>query len=345
MAVTKIIWENKTGIQNDASVARKNKVVDEDMNGIKEVVNNNADEVIAMQKTIENLQERQEMSNANITNLQKSQAEQDEEIQVLKNALPSETQESENINIKGTIPTKFKEFVVSGNSKQDGEPTPKVKIEIQNVSGGINITIEDKEKLNQQKETFPLSEGQKLILGDYLAEDGIHNKRKQIELDGNESYLLGNIDNLRYPIKIDVPDIKIRTTELDKNLLSNSFVADNSSENTEQNKEKYTFRQANGGKNIWFFIPKDFFETTTSSEIINEWKQYLATQKSAGTPVIIEYELAEEETESYTEEQQEAYNSLLNLKSYEEETNVYSENEVSPIFKVTAVKDVNSVIT
>ena len=56
MAVTKITWENKTGIQNDASVARKNKVVDEDMNEIKQVVNNNADEVSEIQENIEDLQ-------------------------------------------------------------------------------------------------------------------------------------------------------------------------------------------------------------------------------------------------------------------------------------------------
>lgn len=69
MAVTKITWENKTGIQNDASVARKNKVVDEDMNEIKQVVNNNANEVTTMQETIEDLQEGQGTSDTDITNL------------------------------------------------------------------------------------------------------------------------------------------------------------------------------------------------------------------------------------------------------------------------------------
>ena len=45
MAVTKITWENKTGIQNDESVLRKNKVTDADMNEIKRVVNSNSDEL------------------------------------------------------------------------------------------------------------------------------------------------------------------------------------------------------------------------------------------------------------------------------------------------------------
>ena len=38
----------------------------------------------------------------------------------------------------------------------------------------------------EQLITFPLSEGQKLMEGDYLADDGIHHKRKQIELNGTE---------------------------------------------------------------------------------------------------------------------------------------------------------------
>lgn len=69
MAVTKITWENKTGIQNDESVARKNKVMDGDMNEIKQVVNNNADELNTAQSNIEDLQSGQSTSNADITNI------------------------------------------------------------------------------------------------------------------------------------------------------------------------------------------------------------------------------------------------------------------------------------
>lgn len=45
MSAMKITFENKAGIQNDSSVDRKNKVVDEDMNEIKRVVNSNSDEL------------------------------------------------------------------------------------------------------------------------------------------------------------------------------------------------------------------------------------------------------------------------------------------------------------
>ena len=69
MAVTKITWENKTGIQNDTSVARKNKVTDEDMNEIKQAVNNNADELGTAKDNIEDLQSGQGTANTDITSL------------------------------------------------------------------------------------------------------------------------------------------------------------------------------------------------------------------------------------------------------------------------------------
>ena len=45
-------------------------------------------------------------------------------------------------------------------------------------------------KYQEQLITFPLSEGQKLYDKDYPADDGIHHKRKQIELDGTEDWIL-----------------------------------------------------------------------------------------------------------------------------------------------------------
>ena len=69
MATSKITWENKEGIQNDGSIARKNKVMDDDMNEIKQVVNNNADELNIAQSNIEDLQSGQSTSNADITNI------------------------------------------------------------------------------------------------------------------------------------------------------------------------------------------------------------------------------------------------------------------------------------
>lgn len=44
MAIQKIEYQNKVSIQDDPAVAEINKVTDSNMNEIKSVVNNNADE-------------------------------------------------------------------------------------------------------------------------------------------------------------------------------------------------------------------------------------------------------------------------------------------------------------
>lgn len=70
MAVQKIDYENKIGLQNDENVPNKNKVTDEDMNQIKSKVNNNADELSTAQQNIEDLQEGQGTASSEITSLE-----------------------------------------------------------------------------------------------------------------------------------------------------------------------------------------------------------------------------------------------------------------------------------
>lgn len=194
----------------------------------------------------------------------------------------------------------------------------------------------------EQVVTFPLAEGQRLMLGDYLASDGIHHVRKQMELDGTEDWALAltNTDTLTFQIVNNNLPVKIPNDNDEIVMISNYFKGFSRNQfNNDKETESISPNISNGSKAIIITINK------TTAENLNDFKSWLAAQKQAGTPVIIEYELAEEEIEAYTEEQQEAYNQLCNLKAYEEETNVYSENEISPIFEVTAVKDINSVIT
>ena len=424
-----------------------------------------------------------------ISTIKTEQTEQNKQIDILLNALPSETQEAENINIKGTIPVKFKEFKVSGNSKQetrsgknivninsadivnadttievenntltvtgssttnfysaipiklkpntdysistlatvveqnrlsqsayirvrrdlsgswigdsilinkdlttqqnlkgtfnsgdnenaylilylsplnDGTqrsakiefenlqieegstatdyepygamPSPEFPSPIQNVEGDVNVTVANKEKTEQQTVTFPLSEGQKLYKGDYLADDGIHHVRKQMELDGTENITINQEANNVFKIN-NINDIGNdgSTTSVF------GYYCSHFKEYTQVQlrKNNVGFCALGVGVNAIYLC----FGSDSEVNSVEACKSFLQQQKQAGTPVIVEYKLLEEETEEYTEEQQEAYNQLKQLTSYEEETNVYSTNEVSPIFKVTAVKDINSVIT
>ena len=70
-------------------------------------------------KKLNTLEEDNTTNKQDISSIKSEQTEQDKQIDILLNALPAETQEAENINLKGTIPVKFKEFVVKGNSKQE----------------------------------------------------------------------------------------------------------------------------------------------------------------------------------------------------------------------------------
>lgn len=178
----------------------------------------------------------------------------------------------------------------------------------------------------QQTITFPLSEGQKLMKGDYLANDGIHHVRKQVELVGTENWQQYNnriylyIENaVNIVSSEDIPDIKSNMFKpIQFNNISSS--PDNSiTYNLLGNSDKH--------KGISFYNNKYFNDVSTI-------KSWLAQQKQAGKPVIVEYELAEEVIEPYTEEQQEAYNQINSLYSYDEVTNIFSNNEISPIFEV-----------
>ena len=186
--------------------------------------------------------------------------------------------------------------------------------------------------------TFPLSEGQKLMQGDYLADDGIHHVRKQVELDGTEDwkYYTGSAA----PFTLTISGAKSPDTHNDiLKSLCNQYKAV-AWVGISQVEDNYLLSTPTQGLNYTIFRIKN-----TDYADVDSFKSYLAQQKQAGTPVIIEYELAEEEVETYTEEQQETYNKLKELMAYEEEINVYSTNEVGPIFEVTAVQNTNAVLT
>lgn len=70
--IEKIEYEDKVAIQNDETVPEKSKVTDNNLNEIKRVVNNNADELTTANGNIANIQKEQKTQGNNLTNLQKS---------------------------------------------------------------------------------------------------------------------------------------------------------------------------------------------------------------------------------------------------------------------------------
>ncbi len=179
-----------------------------------------------------------------------------------------------------------------------------------------NNTATDFEAHEEEVKTFPLSQNQKMFEGDYLADDGIHHKRKQIAFDGTENWALyaGYANNAEkgYCYYLNIADCKIVKDTSISTHFKNVFGA-------YQESVGYigAFSDNLSVKNKYFISDKENLE---------KFKAYLAEQKTAGTPVKLEYELETEEIEAYTEEQQTQRDQLQNAKTYKTVTNVFTDN-------------------
>lgn len=170
---------------------------------------------------------------------------------------------------------------------------------------------------------FPLTQNQKLMQGDYLADDGIHHKRKQIVLDGSENWSKDADKNEEtdyfYIFKSGIDSSNIA------NVISNRFVKGN--ERTE---------------GFWATSVFCITVNKTRTGIVSSDNTVARIQKFKtwlqSNPITVEYELAEEEIETYTEVQKEAYEQIKNARSYEGQTHIFSPAEISPMFDVSAYK-------
>lgn len=175
--IKKIAYENKVAIQNDEEIVRKNKVTDADLNEIKEVVNNNADEITGLKQQTEQAVEE---INTDIENIKQEQTEQNTKIQEnatdisdldTNKASKAELQEAtialqaellatrkdlqagtlegqaegESLYLQDSSDARFRKFEVGGNSKQkkrEGYNLYNVKNELE-FANGISVDEED----------------------------------------------------------------------------------------------------------------------------------------------------------------------------------------------------------
>lgn len=162
--IKKIEYENKEGLQNDATIPDKNKVTDDDMNEIKEIVNTNADEL----GNKVDKEDGKGLSTNDYTNEEKEKLaglsnyndeEIKEEIATLKTEYTELQQDLEALTIKGqaegesidlydSSSARVKSFEVMGNSKQDGEPSLDNRVEIKSAGDDINIFNKDTVVMN-----------------------------------------------------------------------------------------------------------------------------------------------------------------------------------------------------
>lgn len=242
--------------------------------------------------------------------------------------LSSETTVKVNIYIQGSYSANnllFKPMISldGGEYEQYGiSPSPDFLSPIQNIEGDIEVKVTGKnfEPYQSQTVTFPLAEGQKLMEGSYLADDGIHHKKKQIVLDGTEKWTLTARDNY-YAFWVLNTDVYGALEKAHKKICTHFKYSSNGYTSANLNSLcENTYNRA-------MFLFKIDFCTT-----VEEWKSWLAQQKANGTPVIVEYELAEEEIVPYTAEQQEAWNKIEQLHTYKNVTNIYSEAELDIVY-------------
>lgn len=192
--------------------------------------------------------------------------------------------------------------------------------------GNLEIIISNENLGNNESHiVFPFVQGQKLMQGDYLADDGIHHTRKQIVLDGS--------DDENWAVwTASLTNVERFYTNLEKKLKDNgtSLCSHFKFSNINSDTEHFSWSTSAGiRKQFVIFIDKSKATTVT------ELKTWLSQN-----PITVEYELAEEEIETYTEVQKEVYEQIKNAISYKGQTNIFSTNEIKPIFEVEALADI-----
>ena len=194
------------------------------------------------------------------------------------------------------------------------------------------MVVTDYEPHQQQTEYFPLSERQKLYKNSYLADDGIHHKRKQYTFTGNEVITLSKrqYENCACFYINNQNIINKQNNYITKEMCSH-FVYDSLAYKENRDVECVT-------DNLWAphrLIIFQILKTRLTSIDVTGFKAYLSEQYANGTPVIVEYELAEEEIVPYTETQQEAWEKLRHFTLFKGINNITSTANA----KITYVRD------
>lgn len=168
-------------------------------------------------------------------------------------------------------------------------------------------TATDYEPYKSQVATFTLGEGQKLMEGSYLADDGIHHTRKQriIEITKIITLTNGNIGG--------VFNISDKIKENNNGLICSNTIFD----------KKRTFTEGT------------VYENEDNAVFVGNSIDTLETIKAKYDGGILEYELAEEEIVPYTETQQEAWEKLRHFKGLNGENNITAQGTMTSTLDLT----------
>lgn len=178
--------------------------------------------------------------------------------------------------------------------------------------GKYTITSDDDYvEYEEQTITFPLAEGQVLHKDDYLADDGIHHKRKHavVSISGIVTLSNGNVGGVCH-----------LSNKIDKG--DNMIISSNAVFKNSYNPPAGTV-----------------YENRLNIVFVGNQEDTLETLKEKYGGSIVEYELQDEEIEAYTEEQKQIYNKIQELHSYYGTTHITCEDEISCNFDIIYVQD------
>lgn len=168
----------------------------------------------------------------------------------------------------------------------------------------------------EQRPEFTLEEGQNMYEGGYLADNGIHNVRKQLVLDGTENWAQGSSAKVFY---LSLPN-RTYSKSPKKGCISNYFIGIPYKTGLSGiNKGEITLFSSGSAINLALCELYINYDTTATVE---QFKQFLADKYASRNPVIVEFDAYEEIIEPYTQTQQAQYNALQNVLSYYGQTNV-----------------------
>lgn len=214
-----------------------------------------------------------------------------------------------------TTPSSTRYISISRNSNFSSETDLETFISNSNVQIEKGITNSTYIEPKTQTIQFPLSTGQLLHKGDYLANDGIHQVKGTLVFDGTESWQeYSSANSYRLP----------RTDT--KNISTTSQIYCTHCQGVSSGFANYDYSFFENNANL-FIKNKDI-------STLSAFTTWLTNQHTAGTPVTVEYELKEETTTPYTTEQAEQYYKLQHLLMYEGYTLIECIDTMQPDIQV-----------
>lgn len=196
----------------------------------------------------------------------------------------------------------------------------------------------------EQNLPFTFAEGQRAMQGTTLQDNGIHNKRKQVVLDGTEDWSKGSSNNVMYADLFDKTYFeKIKGV----NVICSHFIfggtANNATEAFDKGNNKITINKQSGGQKngVRYYFRNDNIQT------LADWITFVTNQYQNRTPITLEVEFIDnfEEIIPYNETQQAQYDAKKQARSYDDITYITStSDELGFNMNVESLANANKVI-